>query len=284
VGGFLARLAAKKYRKKGMTVIYTAHGFHFFKGAPIKNWLLFYPVEWLCSWWTDVLLTINQEDYQRAKKHLHAKKVTYVPGVGINIEKFQDKPVSKEKIHKELGISEHDIFVLSVGELSKRKNHEVVIKAIGRMHNPKIKYFICGQGGLRDELNQLIEGMNLQENVRLLGYRTDICELCKTADLFVFPSLQEGLPVALMEAIACGTLVVCSKIRGNIDLIKEESCMFNPLDNNNAFEIISNNIERIMNREHVNVVSEIVKANAEELQKYDVKMVEKDMIDVYSQC
>ena len=77
--------------------IYTAHGFHFFKGAPKINWLLFYPIEKLCSYWTDILITINREDYQRAKKSFHAKKIEYVPGVGIDLKKFQTGLIDVEK-------------------------------------------------------------------------------------------------------------------------------------------------------------------------------------------
>ncbi len=219
VGSIIARLAAGKYRKKGTKVYYTAHGFHFYKGAPLINWLVYYPIEWLCSWKTDLLITINKEDHDRARKHLHAKNTLYIPGIGIDIRKFDGIFTDAGKKRRELGVLEDEIMVLSVGELSKRKNHEVVIKALSKLSNKRIKYFIAGEGNLKQYLQKLIEEMRLSENVRLLGYRSDISKLCQCADIFAMPSQQEGLPVALMEAMASGLPCICSDIRGNHDLI-----------------------------------------------------------------
>src|SRR5699024_9702226 len=85
IGGALCRLAFRKNRKRGTKIIYQAHGFHFYKGGPISNWIFFYPIEKVCSYFTDTLITINHEDYELAKKKFHAKEVVYVPGVGIDL-------------------------------------------------------------------------------------------------------------------------------------------------------------------------------------------------------
>lgn len=221
----ITRFVCRGLRKQGLKVIYTAHGFHFYKGAPIKNWLIYYPVEWICSYWTDVLITINSEDFGFAKKHMHAKKVEYVPGVGIDLDKFNHEETDKHLKRQELGIGDNDIVLLSVGELNENKNHEVVIKALARLQDESllasIKYLICGQGKKKEELEQLIEQLSLKERVKLLGFRTDISEICSVVDVFVFPSFREGLSVALMEAMASGLPCVVSKIRGNTDLIED---------------------------------------------------------------
>ena len=231
IGGVIGRIAGHKTHTK---VIYTAHGFHFYKGAPLQNWLLYYPVEKWLSRYTDVLITINKEDYQRAKKKFHAKETKYIPGVGIDVEKIQAVQVDRAKKRAELGIGEGDFLMLSVGELSKRKNHQIVIEALAKLKDKKIKYIICGQGPLKDKLEQLAEKLGVKDQLFLLGFRTDVIEICKSSDLFVFPSLQEGLPVALMEAMACGLPCVASRIRGNIDLIGDQECLFMP---NNLKEI-----------------------------------------------
>lgn len=223
VGGVLARMAGRKQRRTGTKIIYTAHGFHFFKGAPIVNWLIYYPIERWLSRYTDVLITINREDYQRAKM-FHAQKAEYVPGVGIDVKKFSPNNVGetdKETLRKEFGITSKDTVLLSVGELSTRKNQRVAIEAVAKMNNSSIKYLIVGQGPLKKTYQELIEKYHLERNVILTGQRRDIKELCSIADVYVFPSLQEGLPVALMEAMASGLPVVCSNIRGNIDLIQD---------------------------------------------------------------
>ena len=229
IASAIARLAAKKTHTK---VIYTAHGFHFYHGAPLKNWVLFYPIEKHLSRYTDILITINKEDYNRAKEKFKSSQIFYVPGIGVDIEKINMCCVDIEHKRTELGLKENDIMLLSVGELSERKNHEAVIRALKVLNNDKIKYFIVGKGQLKEYLENLISDMNLQNQVTLLGFRTDVLELCKSADIFIFPSLQEGLPVALMEAMACKTIVLCSAIRGNTDLINKYEYIFNQDDYN----------------------------------------------------
>lgn len=221
VAAFLTRLAARKVRKKGTKVIYTAHGFHFFKGAPLKNWLIFFPVEWISSFFTDVLITINKEDYAFAKRYMYAKRIEYVHGVGINEKKLASSAVSREEKRKELGIPENAKVLFSVGELNENKNHEVIIKAIAKLNNPDIHYMVAGKGNKEDYLNQLSASLGIQDKVHLLGYRTDINELLQCSDIFCFPSKREGLSVALMEAAGAGLPVVCSDIRGNSDIIED---------------------------------------------------------------
>lgn len=211
------RLACRSIRRSGTRVFYTAHGFHFFKGAPLKNWLLYYPVEKLCAQFTDVLITINREDYELARNKLPAQKVVYVPGVGIDLEKFGAFDMDPRKKRQELEIPETANVLLSVGELSRRKNHGVLLKAAAEIDN--LYVVIAGKGPLRGELEQLAKELGIEKRVRLLGYRTDIAQLCAMCDVFALPSLQEGLPVAMMEAMASGKTVICSRIRGNTDLL-----------------------------------------------------------------
>lgn len=219
------RLACKGLRKKGVKVIYTAHGFHFYKGAPKKNWLIYYPVEKICARWTDVLITINKEDYELAKKKLHAKKVEYVPGVGIDVDKFANTMVNRIQKRQEIGVPEDAFMLLSVGELNANKNHHIVIKALAEIGDPNIHYVIAGKGDKKDELEALAKELNV--NLHLLGYRSDVAELYKVADLYILPSIREGLNVSVMEALSSGCPVVASKIRGNVDMISNDYC-FNP--------------------------------------------------------
>ncbi len=222
VGAMLTRKAARKSRKNGSLVVYTAHGFHFYKGAPLINWLLYYPVERYLSRDTDILLTINKEDYYRAK-NFHARKVRYVPGVGIDFNRFRISSAREYK-RKELGIKD-EFVLLSVGELIPRKNHKLILEALGCMKGTaeyeRLIYLVCGRGVLLDELKQLAKDLGISEKVYFLGYRDDIPDICNASDLFVFMSKQEGLPVAVMESMACGLPIICSNIRGNTDLVKD---------------------------------------------------------------
>lgn len=217
IASAIARFACKSICKT--KVFYTAHGFHFYNGAPIINWLVYYPIEKYLSKYTDVLITINKEDYNRAKK-LNAKKLFYIHGVGIDINKFRNIKVDRAIKRKEIGLPNDSFVLLSVGELNKNKHHEIIIKALAELKNPNIYYVICGQGPLEYYLKSLSKKLNIESQVILLGFREDVNEIYKIADVFVFPSYREGLPVSLLEALASGLPVICSDIRGNIDLVE----------------------------------------------------------------
>lgn len=223
VAGVLTRLAARN--SKDTTVIYTAHGFHFYKGAPLINWLIYYPVERFCAKFTDKLITINQEDYNRVKSWSlrNNGKVYHVPGVGVDINKFHNIDINKKTKRKSLGIDENTKILLSVGELIKRKNHEVIIRSLSKLKDKNFVYIICGRGPLLEQLKELAVQLGLEKKVKLLGFRKDIIEICKIADLFVFPSIHEGLPVALMEAMSCGIPCIASDVRGNRDLLSSDN-------------------------------------------------------------
>lgn len=279
IGSVIARCAAHKTHTP---IIYTAHGFHFYKGAPIKNWLIYYPVEKFLSRWTDVLILINKEDYERAKNKFHAKRTYYIPGVGIDINKYSDLK-DKDKINKkriELGLKENDFVILSVGELIPRKNHEVVINAIDYLNKKKqadhIIYLICGKGELYSTLSEKIRKENIEDKVFLLGYRTDISELCKCSDLFVFMSIQEGLPVALMEAMATGVPVIASKIRGNTDLIENKK---SGILIKNTIVDVANTIKLMANDYELRKY--ISKNSIERIKQFSIENVMTKMKEIY---
>lgn len=242
VGSVFARIAAHKTYTK---VIYTAHGFHFYNGAPLLNWILYYPVERFLSRWTDTLILINQEDYQRAKKNFHAKKTEYISGVGVDINRFTSCHVDKRKKCLELEIKDDRFILLSVGELSKRKNHKVVIKALGKLQNPDIYYLIAGKGSLKESYKEMILSYNLADNIKLLGFRTDIDELCQIADCFVHPSIREGLGIAPLEAMASGLPLIVANVNGIKDYAHDgvSGCCIDPT----SVQDMCNAINRVYN-------------------------------------
>lgn len=217
VGAVIARLAAFQ---ENIPSLYMAHGFHFFKGASFLTWLVYYPIEWLMSSITDVLILINAEDYQLAKKKMKAKKNIYIPGVGISVYDFikteQCNTISKE----EVGITCETIIVLSVGELNKNKNHEFVLRLLPKL--PGFHYFIAGEGILKQHLIKTAEKLDISDRVHFLGYVKDTNPFYHIADIYCHPSHREGLSVAIMEAMASQLPVICSNIRGNKDLIDDQ--------------------------------------------------------------
>lgn len=218
IGGVVARIAGHRTKTK---VIYTAHGFHFYQGAPVMNWLMYYPVEKMLSRWTDVLITINHEDYKLAKKKFKMKKLSYVPGIGIDTQREGLSQKEKEEKRKELGIPQAAFLITNAAEFTPNKNQKTVIEAIEQLHNPNIYFVMCGIGEKKAELEQYVKEHGLEEHIRFVGFRNDLHEILQTSDCFVLSSFREGLSVALMEAMAEGLPVVCGRIRGNVDLIKD---------------------------------------------------------------
>lgn len=216
VGGMLGRLCARSARARGTKVVYTAHGFHFFSGAPLKNWLLFYPAERFLSRFTDLLITINQEDYERAQ-HFHARKTALVNGVGVDLTRFE-KVVDRVAVRSELGIAQDAPVIVCVGEHSDRKNHEVVLRTAALL--PGVETLFCGVGQKQPELEKMAKDLDIAQRTRFLGFRKDVPQILGASDVFMFPSWQEGLPVSQMEAMAAGLPCVVSDVRGNADLVQ----------------------------------------------------------------
>lgn len=226
VGSVIARLAAKKLFKKHQTkVIYTAHGFHFYKGAPLKYWMMFYPVEKYLSRFTDVLITINHEDYELASKKFHAKQTVYMDGVGVNFDKFYPvkSEAEKTKLRKEKGFSKEDFIVLYTAEFIPRKNHKLVFDILPDLCSkiPGFKLILAGKGKLLDFYKEKAKELNLDDKILFTGYTTEIDTYCRLSDVLLMPSFQEGLPISMIEAIGTGLPVVASKIRGQVDVIED---------------------------------------------------------------
>lgn len=221
VAAFLTRLAARDARKKGCKVIYTAHGYHFYKGAPLLNWLVFFPAEWIASFFTDVLITINREDYEFSRKHLHAKRLEYVQGVGVKLERFQNHSAERDAIRVSLGLGKDDFVLLSVAEMTKNKNHRMMLEAMARIPNPHVHLLCAGRGQELENNIALCNQLHLMHRVHFLGYRSDVPQLYAAADVFLFISFREGLSLSLMEAMSSGLPCIVSPIRGNVDLITD---------------------------------------------------------------
>lgn len=220
ISGAICRWACRKKRKDGMKVIYTTHGFYFHNSSSKKNWIVFKTIEDFMSRYTDMMITINQEDYTNARM-MHCKDVRYIPGVGVDIEKFKNVSIDKNEYKKKLEIDEESVIILAIGELSERKNHQVVIKALGELKVSNIVFIICGNAITNSATTDLIKRLSIEYGVdtRLLGLRKDIAEICKCSDIGVMPSLREGLGLAGIEMLASGLPIVASNVHGIVDYV-----------------------------------------------------------------
>lgn len=280
MGGVVTRLASKKARKEGTKIFYTAHGFHFYKGAPKKNWLVYYPVEKYLSKFTDVLITINKEDYELAKDKFHAKHVELVHGVGVDDKKFTDEKLPVDEyvsLRNELGLTSNDFVMMYVAELIDRKNQVMLIDAMSKIVESKsnIKAYLVGNGVNTGKYQEQIEKLGLQNNVIMLGYRKDVPKLLKLADVCVSTSKQEGMGLNLIEGLLTGVPVVASEIRGHTEFVQENI-------NGLFFENIQELINDILFLESDKELKERLSQNAREsVKEFSLENALKEQIQIY---
>ena len=280
MGSVLARLAAKKCGIKD--VLYTAHGFHFFKGASIKNWLIYYPVERFLSGYTDTQVCINMEDFYNAKK-FKARNVEYIAGVGIDTKGIKEKSNitsgEKEELRKELKLADTDRVLITAGEMIERKNQKFLLEVVKKIKEKEssVKLIVCGHGRLENSLKLKTKELGIEDSVIFTGYRTDIYRILGLSEVFLFSSLQEGLPVAVMEAMAVGLPVVCSKVRGNADLVDNGKGGYVPeqFDVNIWSDLI---YSLLMDKNRLKSFGEY---NIDKIKEYDKSNVEKEMRRIY---
>jgi glycosyltransferase EpsD len=280
MGGVVTRLAALDARKKGTRVIYTAHGFHFFKGAPLLNWLIYYPIEWLLARKTDDLITINQEDYKRAKSKFKTK-VHYVPGVGVDPKKFDFKftKADKTKLRKELGLKDSDFVMIYPAELNKNKNQTMLIEVMESLaqNHPGIQLLLPGKDSLDGFHARLAKEKGLENNIHFLGFRKDIPQLVKISDLAVSASKREGLPVNIIEAMTVGLPVVATACRGASELVKDQ--LNGVVVSIGDTQGMTNSIRQFIVDEKARVKAGKASANASG--KYKLEIIVDRMSDIY---
>lgn len=280
MGGIVTRLAARKTRKRGTKVYYTAHGFHFYKGAPKKNWIVFYPIEKTFSKITDKVITITQEDYELASRKFHCE-IERIHGVGVDGDRYYSVPKEEQLIiRKRFGFSEEQKIILCVGELLPNKNQQMIIRAMREIVKkyPNTQLLLAGNGIEKANLEMLINDLGLSENVRMLGYVTNLQEYQKIADVSVSCSKREGLPLNIVEAMLSGTPVVTSMNRGHKELI---------CDGKNGFFVkvddINTMAERILtlfsDKDLYDEISEMAQIFAK---KYSFSEVKKELEKIYT--
>jgi glycosyltransferase EpsD len=263
-------------------IIYTAHGFHFYKGAPIINWFLYYPVEKLLSRYTDCLITINREDYKRAKKSFkETKSIFHINGVGVDTKIYFPISSEEEKIdyRKQYGYSKKEFIIISVAEINKNKNQILMVEAVKHLVGKRknILVLLVGKGPEKEMIELIVKQYSLGNNVDFLGYRNDICRLLQISDLFVSCSRREGLPVSLIEAMAVGLPIIATDIRGNRDLIKNGSNGF--LVSYNDPILLSEKMEKIIDSKEIRM--EFANQNIKDVKQYSEEIINIQMKNIF---
>lgn len=282
MGSVVTRLAAMSARKKGTRVIYTAHGFHFFKGAPKKNWIIFYPIEKMMSRVTDDLILINSEDYNLAKKKFHAKRTHLVPGVGVDPNKFNFEFPEKEKneLRKELGLKKKDFVMIYPAELNANKNQGMLIEVMRKLikKNRNFKLLLPGIDSYNGKYQEMVKEYKLEDNIKILGYRKDIPKLLRISNLAVSTSRREGLGLNLIEATLCRLPVIAVKNRGHEEIIQNG---YNGIIiEQDSLDELYNSIIKLYNDK--NLRNEYQKNGYKTSQKFLLKNIMKDIKKIYN--
>lgn len=281
MGAVAARVAAKRAKSKA-AVIYTAHGFHFFKGASIMNWLFFYPVEKLLAYYTNTLITINTEDYNLAKNKKFKVKdqIVKINGVGVDLSKFSVATIEdKQQLRKEYGYGEDEFILIYPADYSHRKNHEMLFETVSKLKEkiPTIKVLMPGYQPRLEEYKKIVSDLGINQHIEMLGYRRDIHKLIALSDISVSVSRQEGLPVNLIEALAIGKPIVATDVRGNSDLVENGVNGF-LAELNNSEQMAEEILEIYKNP----CLAEKMSHEAVEMsKKYSIENVNKDLVNIY---
>lgn len=281
VGGAVTRLAAKDARKRGTKVIYTAHGFHFYHGAPKRNWILYYSIAKYLSKHTDCLITINEEDYSIAHKNFHSKQIEKIDGVGVDLTAFY--PIGEEEkqaLRASLGFDSDDFLLIYAGELNYNKNQAVLLTAMKNIKEryPHIKLLLAGKGELEDRYQQMAKELQIEDTVFFLGYCKQMPIIYQISDVGVSSSIREGLPLNLLESMACGLPIIASRNRGHCEIVENgRNGLLFSLDNPSQMFY---DIQVLYNDPMLR--QEISKNNLEDVDKFSLKRSLENMITIYN--
>ena len=277
VASLLTRLAFQ-HSKRG-NIMYTAHGFHFFKGAPFINWIIYYPLERFVAPFTDEIITINKEDYKRALKMGYKKNsVHYVHGVGVDEIHVLDNSNEKKEIKKKLGISEDAIVISYIAEINKNKNHIFLLRNwnLIKEKSPSTTLLLIGEGELRSDIENYIKNNQLND-VYVLGYRSDVNKLLSITDVVSLLSHREGLPKSIMEAMVTSIPCIVSDTRGLRDLVADGESGY-VVNHNNDEKLVSSFVSLLNDKDKREEMGKVASKNIE---PYLLKNVLKEYVDIY---
>lgn len=279
IAAFVTRYALKDF--PNTKVIYTAHGFHFYKGGSLLKNAIFLGLEKLAGAWTDYLITINQEDEKAAKQYrfLPSERIYYTRGIGVDTNYYTSRQVTEAevlKICQELNLSDSDSLLLAIAEFTPRKRHRDLLHALAKLSKPQVHLALAGEGPLKAEIEQLATQLGIAQQVHFLGFRTDIPTLIQAADAVLLVSQQEGLPRSIMEAMCLATPVIGSNIRGTKDLLEDGCGILVELGDTDA---IAQAMAKVVDDPQSAAMAQkaLVK-----MQHYDIKQIIEQYTEIYN--
>ncbi len=209
---------AKKYH---IPVMCTSYGLPVYEGVSLITRLKLAPKMKKASKYAEVFVCCNYEDYSFAKSNFKSKHVFRIPGIGLDPYRFRAPTVSRHRMRDFMEIPQNAVTLITVGALTKQKNHAVILKALARLRMLEIHYVICGGGDNADYLYKLTQNLNLNDRVHFTKHRDDIVNMLHACDIFCLPSKAEGIGIAALEAMEAGLPLITSNVQGLKDIMED---------------------------------------------------------------
>jgi len=229
IAAFVTRWAFRRLKGAAKpVVIYTAHGFHFYRGQRRVPHALFRTMERIAARWTDYLVTINREDFVAARRFrgIPAERVRHIPGIGVDVMRFGEgavTPTEVDSVRRDLDVAPDAFMLTMIAELAPVKRHAHLLDALSRTRDLRTVLVLVGDGILEPELREEVRKLGLADRVRFAGYRRDIPAVLAASNALVLVSEREGLPRSVLEAMAAGRPVIGTATRGITDAVDADS-------------------------------------------------------------
>lgn len=285
IASFVTRYALRyRVTDKRPTIIYTAHGFHFYSGGnPLTNALYLF-LEKMAGNWTDYLVVMNEEDLRAARRYklVPQDRLKYMPGIGVDASGLSEKVTSEEsiqRIREELGLAPRDKMFLMVAEFIPRKRHCDAVRALALVGSGDVHLTFAGRGPLQRSIEKLAENLGVGNQVHFLGFRSDIPDLMRAANGVLLTSSHEGLPRSLMEALSLSIPCIGSDIRGTRDLLAGDCGL---LFTRGDVHGLAHEMSWILN--HPDDASEMGARGREKMKHYDIRHILKLHEDLYEEA
>ncbi|RUT03103.1 glycosyl transferase family 1 [Dulcicalothrix desertica PCC 7102] len=283
VAAFVTRLAFSRLKKQPKPkLIYTVHGFHFFRGNKFTKNAIFLTFEKIAAPWTDYMVVINGEDEEAAKRHrlISPERLYYMPGIGVDLNYYNPDQVSQadiQAVRKEIGLESEDVMILASAEFNPGKRHRDMLRAFAKLGRPNVHLAFAGTGPLFEEMQGLAADLGIKKQVHFLGHRRDMPTLMRASIATLMASEREGLPRSVMESLCLETPVIGADTRGIRDLLADGCGLIVPVGDIEGFAAamtwVVNNPE---------AARQTAKRGKERMNNYDVRHIIKLHENLYA--
>ncbi|MBF2064062.1 MAG: glycosyltransferase [Calothrix sp. C42_A2020_038] len=241
IAAFVTRLALSRLKHKPKPkLVYTVHGFNFYRGNKFIKNLIFLALEKIAAPWTDYMVVINREDEEAAKHHrlISPERLYYMPGIGVDLNYYNSNQISTadiQQVRQELGLEPEDAMILASAEFNPRKRHQDMLRALAELGRSNVHLAFAGTGPLMEDMKTLAANLGIQKQVHFLGFRSDMPILMGASVATIMASEREGLARSVMESLCLEIPVIGADSRGIRDLLADGCGLIVPVGDIKGF-------------------------------------------------